>query len=191
MRRHNQRVYRSLRALLRDEREVEDAMQQTWLAAYTHLDQFEGSAVFSTWLTRIALNEGLARLRRKQTAPQESLTEETVGRLRSREPDPEERAGGREVARMLEAAVDALPEGYRVVFVLRAVDGMATAEVADCLGVSEDVVKVRLHRARLALRDALFERVGSAAGSAFGFMGARCDRMVAAVLALVCPAASA
>jgi RNA polymerase sigma-70 factor (ECF subfamily) len=185
MRRYNQRVYRAIRSLLRDEAEAEDAVQQAWLAAYAHLEQFEGSAAFSTWLTRIALNEGLARLRRLgRLTP---LPEDAMESMHTTGADPERRAGERELARMVEEAVDELPDLYRSVFVLREIEGLSTADAAACLEVSEEVVKVRLHRARLALRDAMFARAGEAAGAAFPFMGTRCDRMVAAVLGAIMP----
>jgi RNA polymerase sigma-70 factor, ECF subfamily len=183
MRRYNQRVYRAVRSLLRDERECEDAMQQAWLSAYSHLTQFQGASAFSTWLTRIALNEALARLRqRSRFTPMEQIANDEEDDMRTPAHDPERRASDRELGRMVEEAVDELPELYRSVFVLREVEGLSTAEAATCLGVSDDVVKVRLHRARLALRDALYTRAGSAAQAAFTFLGWRCDRMVNAVL---------
>ena len=185
MRRYNQRVYRAIRSVLRNEQEVEDAMQQAWLAAYAHLDQFEGASAFSTWLTRIALNEGLALLRRRAQLAPVAIPDEELDHMRTTSAGPEERAGDREIARMIEKAADALPDIYRSVFVLREVEGLSTADAAACLGISEELVKVRLHRGRLALRDALFEQVGVAAGTAFTFMGARCDRMVAGVLEII------
>jgi RNA polymerase sigma-70 factor, ECF subfamily len=184
MRRYNQRVYRAVRSLLRDERDAEDAVQQAWLAAYAHLDQFAGASAFSTWLTRIAINEALARVRqRTRLEVVADLPEEGVPDMHAA--DPERRAGDRELGHILEEAVDVLPEIYRTVFVLREVEGLSTADTAACLGISEEVVKVRLHRARLALRDALFERAGAGAASVFAFLGARCDRMVAAVLDVI------
>jgi RNA polymerase sigma-70 factor (ECF subfamily) len=183
MRRYNQRVYRAVRSLLRDDHEVEDAMQQAWLSAFSHLDQFQGASAFSTWLTRIALNEGLARIRHKtRLAPADEPAEEDDEVMRSPLHDPEQRAADRELGRMVEQAVDALPDRYRSVFMLREIEGMSTADAATALGVSEEVVKVRLHRARLALRDLLYERAGSASQNAFTFLGWRCDRMVANVL---------
>jgi len=182
MRRHNQRVFRAIRSVLRADPESEDAMQQAWLNAYAHLDQFQGTASFTTWMTRIALNEALNRAgRRLPLSPIDDLPEEGEA-MRSSAQDPERRAADRELGRMAEEAIDALPDRYRTAFVLREVDGMSTAEAAEVLGVSEDVVKVRLHRARLALRDRLYERVGPASRGAFAFLGPRCDRMVAAVL---------
>ncbi|MFL5274029.1 MAG: RNA polymerase sigma factor [Anaeromyxobacteraceae bacterium] len=183
MRRYNQRVYRSVRSLLRDERECEDAMQQAWLSAYSHLAQFQGASAFSTWLTRIALNEALARLRqRSRLTSMEQLPKDEEDDMRTPAHDPERRASDRELGRMVELAVDELPDLYRSVFMLREVEGLSTAEAATCLGVSDDVVKVRLHRARLALRDALYARAGSAAQDAYTFLGWRCDDMVAKVL---------
>ncbi len=185
MRRYNQRVYRAVRSLLRDEREAEDAVQQAWLAAYAHLDQFAGAAAFSTWLTRIAINEALARARQRGRLDLVADVPEEGAADMPNALDPEKRTADRELGRFLEEAIDRLPDIYRTVFVLRELEGLSTSEAASCLGVSEDVAKVRLHRARLALRDALFERVGAASASAFGFLGARCDRMVAAVLEVI------
>jgi RNA polymerase sigma-70 factor (ECF subfamily) len=182
MRRHNQRVFRAIRSVLRDDAESEDAAQQAWLQAWAHLAQFQGAAAFSTWLTRIALHEALARAGRgARTSPIDELSEEDDA-MRSPTPDPEDRAAERELGRLLEEEVDQLGPLYRTVFVLREVEGMSTAETAEALALSEEAVKVRLHRARLALRDRLSARAGTAARSAFGFQGWRCDRMVAAVM---------
>lgn len=185
MRRYNQRVYRAVRSVLRDDGECQDAMQQAWLDAFAHLGQFQGAAAFSTWLTRIALNEALAHARRKSRP---RVVGELAGEddfMGSAPLDPERRASDRELGRMLEEAMDELPEGYRRVFMLREVEGMSTADTAQVLGVTEVVVKVRLHRARLALRDLLYARAGPAAPGVFTFLGPRCDRMVAAVLARI------
>jgi len=182
MRRYNQRVFRAIRSVLRDDQESEDAMQQAWLDAYSHLGQYQGAASFSTWLTRIALNQALGRTGRKARMTSiEDLPEEAEA-MRSTMQDPEGRAADRELGRMMEEAVDALPDLYRSVFVLREIEGMSTADAALALGASEEAVKVRLHRARLALRDGLYARVGSAAQGAFAFLGWRCDRMVASVM---------
>jgi RNA polymerase sigma-70 factor (ECF subfamily) len=183
MRRYNQRVYRTVRSLLRDEREAEDAMQQAWLNAFTHIAQFEGASSFSTWLTRIALNEALGRVRqRSRLMSVPEVPEEEMAFMRGGSEDPERRAGDRELAHMVEEAVDELPDIYRTVFMLRELEGLSTSDAAEALGVSEEVVKVRLHRARGTLRNALYERAGAAGAHAFSFMGHRCDRMVNVVL---------
>jgi len=182
MRRYNQRVFRAIRSVLRGDHESEDAMQEAWLSAYSHLGQFQGASSFSTWMTRIALNEALGRAgRRSRLEPLDEVADEDRG-MRSNTQDPEGRTADRELGRMLEAAVDELPDLYRSVFVLREIEGMSTADAALALEVSEEVVKVRLHRARLALRDRLYAKVGSAAEGAFVFLGWRCDRMVANVM---------
>jgi RNA polymerase sigma-70 factor, ECF subfamily len=184
MRRHNERLYRAARAILRDDREAEDVMQQAYVNAYTHLRQFDGRAKFATWLTRIAVHEALARARRAGRYQQ--LDDEDFGQVEpfmgSAQPvNPERQAFGRELRGLLEASVDTLPDGNREVFVLREVEGLSTAETAASLGVSEDVVKTRLSRARAALRRELFDRAGLAAHNAFTFERPRCDRIVAAV----------
>ena len=187
MRRYNERVYRAARSIVRDEAEVEDVMQQAYVNAFTHLRQFHGSARFSTWLTRIAINEALARVRR--LGRYEAFDEEVsnVEPFMSRTPtqNPERQAFSRELAELLEWAIDTLPNGMREVFVLREVEGLTTAEVAECLGVSEDVVKTRLSRGRAQLRHRLMERTGALAPEAFRFYRPRCDRIVANVLARI------
>lgn len=186
MRRHNQRLFRVARAVLRDAAEAEDAVQQAYLSAYTHLDQFAGQARFSTWLTRITLNEALARRGRRARLAEvnlEEAPEETSVTMRRPLSTPEEHASTRELTGLLEAAVDELPELYRVVFMMREVQELSTAETAACLDLSEEAVKVRLHRAKGMLREALFSRVGARAPDTFAFLGARCDRIVASVLA--------
>ena len=184
MRRHNERIYRAARAIVRDDREAEDVMQQAYVNAYAHLRQFDHRAKFSTWLTRIAINEALARVRRQ--ARYESFDEEATGAgetiMTRQQVDPEHQAIARELGALIEKAVDALADGNREVFMLREIEGLSTAETAECLGVSEDVVKTRLSRARAALRADLFQRAGVAAANAFRFERPRCDRVVAAVM---------
>ena len=189
MRRHNERIYRAARAIVRDEAEAEDVMQQAYVNAFTHLAQFNGSALFSTWLTRIAINEALARVRRKGRYEAFDDAPSTVDPLMSVNPseNPERQALTGELRALLESAIDVLPNGMREVFVLRDVEGMSTLEVAECLGVSEDVVKTRLSRGRAMLRRVLMERTGATAAEAFRFYRPRCDRVVAAVLASIEP----
>ena len=187
MRRYNERVYRAARAIVRDESEAEDVMQQAYVNAFTHLRQFNGSAQFSTWLTRIAINEALARIRRR--GRYEVFDEERSNlepfMIHNPAENPERQAFTRELRGLLEWAIDALPNGMREVFVLREVEGLNTAEVAECLAVSEDVVKTRLSRGRATLRRLLLERTGATAPEAFRFYRPRCDRVVAQVLARI------
>jgi RNA polymerase sigma-70 factor, ECF subfamily len=187
MRRHNERVYRAARAIVRDEREAEDVMQQAYVNAYAHLRQFHGDARFSTWLTRIAVNEALSRLRRRgKYTPFDDETSNLESFMPPIAPEnPERQAFTGELRALLEWAIDGLPDGAREVFVLREVEGLSTAEAAESLGVSEDVVKTRLSRARASLRRALLERTGATAPEAFRFYRPRCDRVVANVLARI------
>jgi RNA polymerase sigma-70 factor (ECF subfamily) len=183
MRRYNQRLYRVARAVLRDDGEAQDVVQDAWVRAFTHLDQFAGRARFSTWVTRIALYEAWGRARRRSRF--ESIDDDasaTAMRHRAAGPDPESAAADREIASILESAIENLPEGYREVFVLREVETLSTAETAECLELTPENVKTRLHRARGLLRRNLTARAGTAVESAYAFDGARCDRIVASVM---------
>lgn len=186
MRRYNQRIYRCVRSILRDEAEVEDVMQQAYLAAFRHLSEFEGRSSMATWLTRIAVNEALSRQRTRGrfivSGPDED-GEDAISLWPSAVPDPEQRAIAHELGQVIETAVDALPTSYRTVFVLREVEGLSAGETAEALGVTEPVVKTRLHRAKVQLREQLYARTQRLAGELFPFGGMRCDRVVAAVFA--------
>lgn len=187
MRRNNQRLYRAVRSVLPVEAEVEDVMQQTYLAAYGALADFAHSARFSTWLIRIGLNQALAARRRAARhlplrEPPEPNEGESVEQIPSPNPSPEDRASARELGRLLERVLDGLPQAYRTVVMLREVEGMSTQETAEVLGVSEDVVKTRLHRARNLVRDGLYASAERTAGEPFPFHAPRCDRVVFAVL---------
>jgi RNA polymerase sigma-70 factor, ECF subfamily len=185
MRRHNQRLYRAARGILRNESEAEDVMQDAYVRAYIHLKQFAGKAKFSTWLTRIAVHEALARLRDRsrydEPGPVFENSEDPMERLISTESTPEEHLQTRELGDVLEEAIETLPEGFRAVFMLRAVDEMSTSEAAECLDLSEENVKVRLHRARALLKEHVAQRLEGSAPQAFPFEDVRCDRVVANV----------
>ena len=186
MRRHNQRVYRAIRSILRDDSESEDVMQEAYVRAYEHLAQFEGRAQFSTWLTRIAVNEALKRLtaRGKLDPLDEDWHEGEDGIMpafQSNSPTPEANASRSELKGLLEEAILALPQMYRAVIVLRDVEEMNTAETAEVLSLTEANVKVRLHRAHELLRGELFTRAGASNTQAFDFHATRCDRVVCAV----------
>ena len=194
IRRYNQRLYRVVRGVLRgNEGEIEDVMQQAYVNAYLHLDQFAGRAQFSTWLTKIALYEALARARKLgrtvslDAAPEgeDEGEEAPVTAVRADAPDPEHQAFAGELRGALESAVEALPDGYRAVFLMREIEGMTTAETADVLGIREEAVKTRLHRAKGLLRHALYDRVGATSAQAFAFHASRCDRIVAGVFAAI------
>jgi len=187
MRRHNQRVYRVARAVLKDETEAEDVMQQAYINAFTHLDQFAERAQFSTWLTRITVHEALARRRRRKAQAASSAADrdpdgEVMESLIAVEPDPERQAYAAELGHVLESAIDGLPDTYRIVFMLREVEGLSTSETAAGLALREEAVKTRLHRARAMLRRAITQRLGSISAQTFQFHATRCDRVVAAVL---------
>jgi RNA polymerase sigma-70 factor (ECF subfamily) len=182
MRRHNQRIYRTVRAVLRSDDEVEDVMQQVYLNAYAHLNQFTGSAQFSTWLTRIAVNEALAKRRKRGSALGQGGNAVTLTFADTKTRDPEQQAVGSELRKMMEDEVAALPDSFRLAFMMRDVEGLSTAETAASLDISEDLVKTRLHRARTMLRDNLFRRAGVTVDSIFAFGNERCDRVVAAVM---------
>ncbi len=179
MRRHNQRLYRAARAILRDENEAEDVMQEAYVRAFQHLGQFAGEAKFSTWLTKIAIHEALARTRKRSRVETMDFEIESPAR------NPEQETLDSESHRLIEEAVDALPENYRTVFMLREVEGLSTAETAAALGIAQETAKTRLHRARGLLRRHLYRRLGTAAHDAFPFGATRCDRVVAAVFARI------
>ena len=182
MRRHNQRLYRVARAILRNDGEAEDVMQDAYVRAYEHLDQFAGRAKFSTWLTRIAVHEALARQHRGHRYQELDPTSEREGdpmdRFASLALNPEQQAANSEVRRLLEEAVEKLPDAYRTIFMLREVEEMSTTDAADVLEISEENVKVRLHRARALLRKGLYARTGRQRNEAFSFHAVRCDRVV-------------
>jgi RNA polymerase sigma-70 factor, ECF subfamily len=188
MRRYNQRLYRVARAILADDGEAEDVMQDAYVRAYSHLGQFAGQAKFSTWLTRIAVYEALARARRGRRLVQiEDLSPRKEDFMPSTERGPEQQAIQSNLQALLETAIDALPESFRSVLVLREVEGLSTAETADSLGISEALVKTRLHRARAALRNDLESRTRATLASSYSFHLSRCDRVVAAVFARIQP----
>ena len=177
MRRHNRTLYRTARAILRDDAEAEDAVQDAYIRAYRALDTFRGEARFSTWLVRIAANEALMRRRRKVNAAE-------VVPLDGAIPVEEER-GDSMLRRLLEQRIDALPDGYRSVFVLRALEERTVEETATALGLEEATVRTRYFRARGLLRESLARDIDRTLEDAFAFAGERCDRIVASVLARI------
>ena len=184
MRRYNQRLYRIARAILHNDSEAEDVMQDAYVRAYEHLDQFAARAPFATWLTRIAVHEALARLRGRNRIQSLDDTEDNGDQsmqIPSKSPDPEQSASGAQLRGLLEEAVLDLPEHYRIVIMLRDIEELSTAETADALDLTEHNVKIRLHRGHGMIRSWLFERIGAGAKEAFPFMGVRCNRVVEGV----------
>ena len=188
MRRYNQRVYRVARAIVKDETEAEDVMQQAYLNAFTHLQQFAGRSKFSTWLTRIVIHEALRRRRRTRRGddyvPRDGESD-AMSEVESAVPSPERQAYASELKRLVEESVDALPDTYRAVFMLRDIEGLSTAETAEGLELGEEAVKTRLHRARAIVRRELFARAGGSTADAFTFGSARCDALVSRVLSRI------
>ncbi len=190
MERHNRRLYRVARAVMKDDTEAEDVVQETYLRAFSNLSKFRGESSLTTWLTRIALNEAHGRKRkRRATVTLESVerVQETSAQIiqfpaMNTETDPERSAAQHEIQRLLERAMDALPEPFRVVFVMRDVEEMSIEETASHLGIRPQTVKTRLHRARRLLRQSLDGELASTLKEMFPFAGVRCARITEAVL---------
>jgi RNA polymerase sigma-70 factor (ECF subfamily) len=192
MRRHNRRLYRLAWSVLRDPAEAEDVVQESYLRAYAQLGSFVGPEGFGAWLAKITLNEARGRLRKAGRAAllvDEILREGGVQLIAGLEhgasPTPERLAAAAELRTAIEAAVAALPEEFRSVFVLRAVEGLSIAETAALLEIPAATVKTRLHRARAALQRLLRREAEQLMPDLLSFAGARCDRIVARVLARI------
>jgi RNA polymerase sigma-70 factor (ECF subfamily) len=182
VRRYNQRVYRVVRAIVRDDDEASDVTQEAHVNAFTHLKDFSRRARYSTWLTRIAVHEALARVRRRSRLESLDEADSEDALMTSVSPGPEDHASDGELRVLLERAVDSLPEVFRTTFVLRSIEHLSVAETAEILGVPEDTVKTRHHRARERLQSWLTSRVGGAIPALFAFDGERCDHVVSNVL---------
>jgi len=183
MRRHNRRVFRATRAILKRDDEAEDVMQEAYVRAYEHLADFRGEASFATWVTRIAIHEALARKRAERRFDVLDLASQELTRVPLPSPrSPEQEVNDQQLRAVLERAIDALPEEFRTVFVLRAVEQMSGAEAAACLDIPEETVKTRLHRARLRLQEVIVRSLDAKATQAYEFHLSRCDRVVKGVL---------
>ena len=185
IRRHDQRVYRAARAIVRNETDADDIVQETYLRAFQHLSQFEARAKFSTWLLRIAIHEALARYR--ENARFEDLDEISESEKAHADPcsSPEQIAVRGEIREMVQRAIDELPPTLRTVLMLRQIEGMSISEAAEVLEISEDNLNVRLHRAKAALREKLIERAGEEGPHLFIFEAPRCERLVQRVFELI------
>ena len=186
MRRHNRMLFRTARAILRDDAEAEEALQDAYLKAYRALGRFRGDSKISTWLVRITANEALMRLRKRARTAEivdlhaSPVPEEAAVR---KEEQPESQAARKELRGLLESKIDALPEAFRTVFILRGMEEFSVEETAAALDIPEATVRTRFFRARSLLREALSSEIDLVFDEAFGFAGARCDRVVANVLA--------
>jgi RNA polymerase sigma-70 factor, ECF subfamily len=188
--RHNQRLYRVARGIVRDDSEAEDIVQETYVKAFARLGAFRGEAKLSTWLTRIAVNEALDRLRSRKPEVDLRLVDgpgakldDAAFALTAAPASPEQSAARSEIRGLVESAVDALPETFRIVFVMRDIEEMSIDETAAHLGLKPETVKTRLHRARRLLRDRLEDTLAAALADSFPFGGKRCAGLTAAVLA--------
>ena len=187
--RHNRRLYRIARSILWNDSEAEDAVQEAYVNALTHLGGFRGDSSLATWLSRITMNEALGRLRRKRSAMdletfEAQRTEAQIIKFpqTATSDDPERIMAQREILQLVERATDNLPEIFRIVFMTRVIEGMSTEDTANLLGLQPDTVKTRLHRARRLVRDELDKQIGPVLMDAFPFAGRRCERMTNAVL---------
>jgi len=182
LRRYNQTLYRVIRSFLKHDEDVEDAMQDTYLKAYKKLPQFRGSAAFSTWLIRIGINEAILLIRshtkeqKLYTSEDASSTDKIVQLPDARQMNPEKQAILCETRHMIEQVIDQLPEKYRVIYMLREIEGMKNNEIANCRGISNSNVKVRLHRAKVLMKEALYKL--SLSTDIFEFGNSKCDRLV-------------
>ena len=189
MQRHNRRLYRIARSVLRNGTEAEDAVQEAYVSAFAHLASYRGESSLSAWLARITMNEALGRLRRQRPTVDIATLEETRTEaeiiqfpLAAPTDDPERTMAQRQILQLVEETTDDLPEAYRLVFVARVIEGMSVEETADLLGIKPETVKTRLHRARLLVREQLDKKIGPVLMDAFPFAGKRCERMTGAVL---------
>src|SRR5579872_2719599 len=188
MQSNNRRLFRLARGILRNDAEAEDVVQEAYVRAFTHLNSFRGDSSLATWLSRIALNEALGRLRRER--PSVEWTSLAPGALEaqiiqfplSATSDPERIMAQREIQKVVEHSIDDLPEAFRIVFITRVIEGMSVEETAEILGLKLETVKTRLHRARAMLRENVERKIGPVVMEAFPFAGKRCERLTEAVL---------
>jgi RNA polymerase sigma-70 factor (ECF subfamily) len=189
MQTNNRRLYRLARGILRNDGEAEDVVQETYVRAFTHLQDFRGDSTLATWLARIAMNEAMGRLRRQRpgvewtSLPPGTLEAQIIQfPLSGASEDPEKSMAQREIQHVVEHAIDELPDAFRIVFITRVIEGMNVEETAELLGLKPETVKTRLHRARTILRDNVEKKIGPVVMEAFPFAGKRCERLTDAVL---------
>ena len=188
MQRHNRRLYRIARGILRNNADAEDAVQDAYVSAFTNVGSYRGESALATWLSRIVMNEALGRLRKRNTVdiaalePARSEAEIIQFPLSTPNDDPERIMAQRQILQLVEQATDNMPEAFRLVFVTRLIEGMSVEETAELLGIKPETVKTRLHRARRLVRDQLHKQIGPVLMDAFPFAGRRCERVTEAVM---------
>ena len=189
MQRHNRRLYRIARGVLRNATDAEDAVQEAYVSAFTHLASYRGESSLSAWLSRIVMNEALGRLRQNRASVSLVVAETPTSKAEviqfprsAPNEDPERTMAQRQILELVEQATDHLPDVYRMVFVTRVIEGMSVDETAELLGIQPATVKTRLHRARQLVRDQLNKQIGPVLMDAFPFAGRRCERMTDAVM---------
>jgi RNA polymerase sigma-70 factor (ECF subfamily) len=189
MQKYNRRLYRIARGILRNNADAEDAVQDAYVSAFTNLGSYRGESALATWLSRIAMNEALGRMRRKRTTVDIAGLEHARSEaeiiqfpLSTPNDDPERTMAQRQILQLVEQATDNMPEAFRLVFVTRIIEGMSVEETSELLGIKPQTVKTRLHRARQLVRDQLDKQIGPVLMDAFPFAGWRCERMTEAVM---------
>jgi RNA polymerase sigma-70 factor (ECF subfamily) len=187
MLRHNRKLYRIARGIVRNDADAEDVVQEGYVRAFMHLQDFRGDSSLATWLSRIIINEALGRLRRKRSRPEVQADEprleaQIIQFPQTTNDDPEKTMAQRQILQLVEEATDKLPENFRLVFITRVIEGMSVEETAEILGIPPETVKTRLHRARRLVREQLDKQIGPVLMDAFPFAGRRCERVTQAVL---------
>jgi RNA polymerase sigma-70 factor, ECF subfamily len=189
MRKHNRRLYRIARGILRNNSDAEDAVQDAYVSAFTHLASYRGESALGTWLSRIVINEALGRLRSKRTTLDVTSLDATRSKaeiiqfpLATASDDPERTMAQRQILELVEHATDNLPAAFRMVFITRVIEGMSLEETSELLDIRPQTVKTRLHRARQLVREQLDKQIGPLQMDAFPFAGRRCERMTEAVM---------
>ena len=187
MLRHNRKLYRIARGIVRNDFDAEEVVQDAYVRAFLHLQEFRGDSSLATWLSRITINEALGRLRRKRSRPEVQAEEprldaQIIPFPQTANDDPEKTMAQRQILQLVEQATDNLPENFRLVFITRVIEGMSVDETAEILGIPPETVKTRLHRARRLVREQLDKQIGPVLMDAFPFAGRRCERVTQAVL---------
>lgn len=183
LRRNNQKMYRVLRGYLADSKDIEDAMQETYLAAYEKLWQYRLDSAFSTWLIRIAINKALYRIKKNNQTVSLTFEDDSIKDIKDKDHTPENKLIQMEAKQMLETAIGQLEQKYRSAYIMKEIEGMSIAEIADCLDLSASNVKVRIHRAKAMIKESLYDQSQTTTLFEFGF--SKCDDLVDKVMSKI------